>query len=224
VANELEERNRRFLDFDLDGGHPALDFTNTVDWRGTEREHDWLDDPLDLVAFGQRAELLREVEAGELACSVTDNPVQATRLLSTARRLREALFGLFNALRRKEQPRPEDLRLFNRHLRRALSRHTVLAPGAEANGAYRLSFSSEGDPLERFLFLLLRKAADLLTTVDPRRLKICSTPECGWLFLDTSKNGSRRWCDMASCGNRSKAQRYPRQARVLTSCSIEIRF
>lgn len=208
MSGELEERLRRFQGFDLDGGHPALDFTNTVDWRGTEREHDWLGDPLDLPAWGRRAGLLTGEEAVELARSTAENPARAARTLSAARRLREALFRLFKALLQNERPRPEDLRLFNDHLRRALSPHAVLAPDPEASGAYRLGFSSAGDPQQRFLFRLLRQAADLLTTADVRRLKVCSTPECGWLFLDTTKNGSRRWCDMASCGNRAKAQRF----------------
>jgi predicted RNA-binding Zn ribbon-like protein len=215
----LEERVRRFQRFDLDGGHPVLDFTNTVDWRGTEREHEWLADPLDLPAWGQRAGLLSPEEAGELARSAIENPARAARTLSSARRLREVLFRLLKALLQMEQPRPEDLRLFNGQLRRALSRQSVQAPDPERHGAYRLGFLDEGDPLQRFLFRLLRQAADLLTTADAHRLKVCSTPECGWLFLDTTKNASRRWCDMASCGNRAKAQRFYRKKRLSESAA-----
>jgi predicted RNA-binding Zn ribbon-like protein len=217
MTEELEERVRRFQRFDLDGGHPALDFTNTVDWRGTERENDWLTDPLDLAAWGLRVGLLNHEEAQELAQSAVQNPGRAARTLSSARRLREALFRLFKALLQKEQPRPEDLRLFNGQLRRALSRQTVQAPDPETHGAYLLGFSDEGDPLQRFLFRLLGQAADLLTTADVHRLKVCSTPECGWLFLDTTKNASRRWCDMASCGNRAKAQRFYRKKKLSAS-------
>jgi predicted RNA-binding Zn ribbon-like protein len=208
MGQRLEERIRRFQHFDLDGGHPALDFTNTVDWRGTERAHDWLVEPLDLAAWGQRVGLLADEQAEEFARAAAEHPERAVRTLATARRLREALFRLFDALRQKRQPQPEDLRLFNDHLRRALAPHRILAPASDAPGAYRLGFSGDGDPLKRFLSLLLGQAADLLTTADPNRLKICSTPDCGWLFLDTTKNASRRWCDMASCGNRAKAQRF----------------
>jgi predicted RNA-binding Zn ribbon-like protein len=215
----LEERVRRFQRFDLDGGHPALDFTNTVDWRGTEREYEWLANPLDLAAWGLRVGLLSHEEAGELAQSAVQNPAQAARALSSARRLREALFRLFKALLEREEPRPEDLRLFNGQLRRALSRQSMQAPDSETHGAYRLGFLDKGDPLQRFLFRLLRQAAELLTTADAHRLKVCSTPECGWLFLDTTKNASRRWCDMASCGNRAKAQRFYRKKRLSESAA-----
>ena len=215
----LEERVRRFQRFDLDGGHPALDFTNTVDWRGTEREYEWLANPLDLAAWGLRVGLLSHEEAGELARSAVQNPAQAARALSSARRLREALFRLFKALLEREEPQPEDLRLFNGQLRRALSRQSMQAPDSETHRAYRLGFLDEGDPLQRFLFRLLRQAAELLTTADAHRLKVCSTPECGWLFLDTTKNASRRWCDMASCGNRAKAQRFYRKKRLSESAA-----
>jgi predicted RNA-binding Zn ribbon-like protein len=215
----LEERIRRFQRFDLDGGHPALDFTNTVDWRGTEREYEWLANPLDLAAWGLRVGLLSHEEAGELAQSALEHPAQAARALSSARRLREALFRLFKALLEREEPRPEDLRLFNAQLRRALSRQSMQAPDSETHRAYRLDFLDEGDPLQRFLFRLLRQAAELLTTADAHRLKVCSTPECGWLFLDTTKNASRRWCDMASCGNRAKAQRFYRKKRLSESAA-----
>ncbi len=210
----LEERVRRFQRFDLDGGHPVLDFTNTVDWRGTEREHEWLAYPLDLAAWGLRVGLLTQGQAEELARSAAQNPAQAARALSSARRLREALFRLFQALTRKERPRPEDLRLFNGLLRRALRGQTVLAPDPETHGAYRLDFLDEKDPLQRFLFRLLRQAAELLTTADVHRLKVCSSPDCGWLFLDTTKNASRRWCDMAACGNRAKARRFYRKKKL----------
>jgi predicted RNA-binding Zn ribbon-like protein len=208
MGHTLAERIHRFKGFDLDGGHPALDFTNTVDWRGTEREHDWLAEPLDLAAWGHRLGLLRDGEAEEFARAASEHPERAARTLSTARRLRETLFRLFGAIRLGQQPAPEDLQTFNQYLRRALAQRSILAPSTEAHGAYRLSFAGAGDPLESFLSLLLRQASDLLTTVDPHRLKVCGTPDCGWLFLDTTKNASRRWCDMASCGNRAKAQRF----------------
>jgi predicted RNA-binding Zn ribbon-like protein len=219
MRDDLEERVRRFQGFDLDGGHPALDFTNTVDWRGTEREHDWLAQPLDLAAWALRAGLLDREEAGEMARSAMEDPARAVRALSAARRLREALFRLFQALLERQRPRPEDLRLFNGLLRRALGRQTLQAPDPETHGPYLLGFSDEGDPLQRFLFRLLRQAADLLTTADVHRLKVCSTPECGWLFLDTTKNASRRWCDMASCGNRAKAQRFYRKKKLSAAAS-----
>jgi predicted RNA-binding Zn ribbon-like protein len=214
--DELAERSRRFEGFDLDGGHPALDFTNTVDWRGTAREHDWLGEPEDLAAWAHRTGLLEQEEAAELYQYIGEHPEAATRFLTTVKRLREILFRLFRALQLGESPLPEDLRLFNDLLRRALSPRTLLAPASEAHGLYRLAFAGGEDPPERFLNKLLRQAADLLSTADPHRLKVCSTPDCGWLFIDSTKNSSRRWCDMASCGNRAKAKRFYSRKKAAT--------
>jgi predicted RNA-binding Zn ribbon-like protein len=62
--------------------------------------------------------------------------------------------------------------------------------------------------LDWILNPLIRSAADLLVSDELKRVKRCGDPACGWLFLDTSRNKSRRWCDMSDCGNRAKASRF----------------
>jgi len=212
VEKELEKRFARFESFDLDGGHPVLDFTNTVDWRATPREHDWLEDYFDLLAWCHRTGFLPDQLLVTMACEAELHPNQAASALKLARALREAIFELLRASVEGRAPRLQALELFNRHLRRAMSQVT-LNPGTSQGDAFRLELAPGADPLEGVLFRILRQAADLLTSFDPARLKICGNPECGWLFLDTTRNGSRRWCDMAACGNRAKARRFYRKKR-----------
>ncbi|RIL10843.1 MAG: hypothetical protein DCC75_03515 [Proteobacteria bacterium] len=80
-------------------------------------------------------------------------------------------------------------------------------------GGFALEFSGgENDPLLP-LHLILQDCEELLTSDDLSRLRICAAEECGWLFLDRSKNGTRRWCDMADCGNLDKQRRHYRKKR-----------
>ncbi len=207
LAEKLRKRFAKFEHFDLDGGHPVLDFTNTVDWRGTGRDHDWLGDFTDLLAWSHRTGYLPDTALAELASHAAEHPQSAAAALDQAREMREALFGLLRAAASGGPPARDDLEAFNRHLRRALSR-AVLRRGSAPGGRYALELERGENPLEDIPLRLARQAADLLTSLDPARLKICGNPECGWLFLDTSRNASRRWCDMAGCGNRAKAKRF----------------
>jgi predicted RNA-binding Zn ribbon-like protein len=64
------------------------------------------------------------------------------------------------------------------------------------------------------LMPLANAAADLLVRADRTRLKRCRSESCDTYFLDTSRNCTRTWCDMGSCGNRAKAARYYRRTRA----------
>ncbi|OHD19965.1 MAG: hypothetical protein A2064_13560 [Spirochaetes bacterium GWB1_66_5] len=203
----MRERYARFERFDLDGGHPVLDFTNTVDWRGTGRDHDWLGDFADLLAWCHRTAFLSEPAIAGLAQRAAAHPRLAAAALEQARELREAAAALLRAAMESRSPAPEPLELFNRHLGKALS-HAALQPGSGPDRNYRLELVPVDNLLEDIAQRLARQAADLLTAFDPARLKICGNPGCGWMFLDGTRNASRRWCDMAGCGNRAKAKRF----------------
>ncbi|MBN1859137.1 CGNR zinc finger domain-containing protein [Candidatus Bipolaricaulota bacterium] len=72
---------------------------------------------------------------------------------------------------------------------------------------FQWGWSDAEDQLEWPVWILARSAADLLTSDERDRVRRCAGPDCGWLFVDISRNHSRRWCDMADCGNRAKARR-----------------
>ncbi len=84
-----------------------------------------------------------------------------------------------------------------------------------------LDLEHDGKPLEHIGLQLAQQAADLLTSLDSARLKICSNPRCGWFFLDTTRNASRRWCDMAACGNRAKARRHYSKKKLAEETQLE---
>ena len=210
MKKELQERYIKFERFDLDGGHPVLDFTNTTDTvelRGTGKDDDYLGDYLDLLAWCHRTGYLPEAAIDELAQHAARHPKEAAAALEKARELREAVFGLLHAWLQGRPPPSEQLAVFNRHLRQALAR-AFLRGGSTPGQDYALELERSEKPLEDIALRLTQQAAELLTGLDTARLKICSNPKCGWLFLDTTRNASRRWCDMAACGNRAKAKRF----------------
>jgi predicted RNA-binding Zn ribbon-like protein len=207
VEKELGERFGKFEGFDLDGGHAVLDFTNTVDWRGTGRDHDWLGDFADLLAWSHRTGFLADPVIERLARRAAAHPGEAAAALEGARELREAVFGLLRAALDGRPASAVHLRKFNGYLGRAMGR-TVLRTSSASGTTYTLELMAGGNPLENITLRLAKRAADLLAGLDRARLKFCGNPECGWLFLDTTRNGSRRWCDMAACGNRAKAKRF----------------
>jgi predicted RNA-binding Zn ribbon-like protein len=216
LEKQLQERYARFERFDLDGGHPVLDFTNTtntVEQRGSGQDDEYLGDYLDLLAWCHRTGFLPEAAIAELAQYAARHPKEAAAALEKARELREAVFGLLHAWLQGRPPPPEQLAIFNRHLRQALAR-AFLKEGSAPGRRYALDLERGQKPLEEIRLRLTQQAADLLTGLDSARLKICGNPTCGWLFLDTTRNGSRRWCDMAGCGNRAKAKRFYRRRKA----------
>jgi predicted RNA-binding Zn ribbon-like protein len=103
----------------------------------------------------------------------------------------------------------DDLREFNTYLGKALS-HLELRP--DRNG-FRLAWPGDHLQLDFVLWPIIRSASDLLSSEELDSIRECDADTCRWLFVDRSKNHSRRWCDMRICGNRIKAQKfYRRQA------------
>lgn len=203
--------------FKFVGGALCLDFINTVSGRlskpGTHG-HDYADmieverlvDFPALTRWGQAAAVLSPGEAGELNRTATASPAVAKSVLKRGRALREALYRVFKAAVEGWTPRAIDLAVVNRELAHA-RRHERLEPRSEGS---RLiwAWSTEGPALDRMLWPVVRSASDLLTSDRLGRVSQCGGEDCHWLFLDTSRNQSRRWCDMAECGNRAKVRRF----------------
>ena len=117
--------------------------------------------------------------------------------------MREAIFEVFAARARGAPPPAGALRTLNKELPTALARLRLVAGG----GGYRTEWEDK-DALDRMLWPVVRSVAELLTSDDLDRVRECAADNCAWLFLDRSKNRSRRWCDMAVCGNRAKVRRF----------------
>jgi predicted RNA-binding Zn ribbon-like protein len=129
----------------------------------------------------------------------------AARILARTRALREAIYEIFTGLARGRPPEPTDLAHLDREFHDAL-RSLHLTP---TRSGFMLTWPLDGEPpLALPLWAAARSAADVLTSANPRRLKTCPASNCGWIFVDTTRSGTRRWCDMQVCGSRAKARSY----------------
>ena len=197
----------------LRGGWLCLDFANTVDPRAGDENRDYVASYDDLVAWSRDAGALTAEEARRLETEGARHPAQAAATLRRAVELREAIYRIFSATSRGDAPAGPDLELLNRELARAMSRARI-APAGQAPG-WRWEWSGSETELDLPLFRVARSAAELLTSDVLGRARECSSTDCGWLFLDASKNRSRRWCTMEACGNRAKARRLYQRRRSL---------
>lgn len=188
----------------LVGGWLCLDFANTLAWRGGVDPHEWLSDYDDLVSWGRHVGILGEEEAQTLLREGRINSGHAQDVYGRAIQLREAISRIFSAIALHSQINDEELSTLNREIHEAMTRLRI-KPTVDG---YTLAFDIGDDALDRMLWPIARSAMDLLISNKIDRIKRCSSEECGWLFLDMSRNRSRKWCDMSDCGNRSKARRY----------------
>lgn len=195
-------------EFDLDTGIVALDFANTLEGRYDPQQDEHLREYRDLLDFSLQSGTLDEPTAGQLTVAAHSSPEIADRQLHQARELRETIFRVFSSLAAEHEPDAADLNALNAFHQRAMSQARVI----NADDGFDWAWEDE-EALDRPLWPLAKSAVDLLLTGDRRRLRECAADDCGWLFYDTSRNQSRRWCSMQSCGNRAKVQQFRERKR-----------
>jgi predicted RNA-binding Zn ribbon-like protein len=185
---------KRATQLRLVGGDPALDLANTLE--GSD-----LPDSLDeLAAWAARAGMIDDATAERLKVIGRDEPAGAARALAEARALRTAVDAVFRAVATGHEPAAEPLAQLVARGADAIARGRLIARGRG------FDYTWSGDDLERPLWPLAVAAVDLLRAGPLDRLKVCDV--CPWLFIDTSRNRSRRWCSMSECGGRLKMKRY----------------
>jgi predicted RNA-binding Zn ribbon-like protein len=190
--------------FELIAGDASLNLVNTLDNRLRETGPDeLLTSYEDLLRFATQSELLTERQAKKLKRADASQAERA-QVLCRVKELREALAEVSYAqIEGKEIP-AASLTLLEEHFKQAGS-HRFLT-----SAQHQLAWRWRG--LSREIaapwWLLAQAAADLLLSDRAAQLRICASDTCRWLFLDTSKNHTRRWCDMRVCGNRMKARRF----------------
>jgi len=190
------------------GGARSADFANTLDWRLRKEPVELLRTYEDLLRWGRSSEILTPAEAGELKAWGEAHPAAARRTLSHAVQVREAIAEVFLAVIREVPVPQESLARLDAACRAAGAARALRPEGTGAAWGWKEDRPSP----ERVTWAASLDAARILTSPDRRRLRQCGDFECGWLFLDTSKNRSRRWCSMKGCGNRNKARSYYRRA------------
>jgi predicted RNA-binding Zn ribbon-like protein len=197
--------------FELIGGHPALDLVNTLNDRfGAQGPHELLQSYADLLWFARQSQLLSAQQAGLLIGAVQEGA--AAWVLQSARELREALAAALYGAVEGRAPAAALIRSLEQHFL-AAGRHRQLqwlplsTPAAEPWGANWVWGRFESD-VEFPVWARARAASDLVTSPALGQVRTCGRETCRRLFLDTSKNHTRRWCAMNTCGNRMKARRF----------------
>jgi predicted RNA-binding Zn ribbon-like protein len=192
---------------DLIAGHPALDFTNTVGWHagpdGIERFHAYAD----LLDWARDAKVLRPAQLARLRRRAAAAPESARASLAQAITTRELIYRIFTDVARGRRPARADLAALHA-ARVAALRHAE--PGW--TDGLELTFIGSDDLLAPVWPLVLA-AVDLLRSPDLARVRQCANDPCGWLFVDRSKNHSRRWCSSGDCGNETRVRRFREKHR-----------
>ena len=197
--------------FDLDAGRVCLDLVNTH----SRRTGDHLASYADLIALAHQSALITPTDAKRLLRLAAQDPVQAQGVLTRAYRLRDALSRIFSAIAGRRAPASADLDVLNSDLAATMPQARVVPAAADGQQFTWGWVGGSGRVLDAPLWPIVRSAADLLTAPDDlARVRLCGAPLCAWLFLDTSKNRSRQWCSMQSCGNREKARRHYQRLRA----------
>lgn len=198
--------------FDLDAGALCLDFTNTLEWRNSDDPVEHLKSYADLLSWAEAAGVLSPETAQVLRRAAQKKPEEAVATHTYAIVLREAIYRLFASRSGEGLFDAGDLALLNQAIEEALSHLHVV----RADAGFGWDWARGANSFEQVWWPVARSAGDLLTSEMLNRVHQCADDRgCGYLFVDTSRNHSRRWCSMESCGNRAKAQRhYQRQQQA----------
>lgn len=202
---KMADQKRALDTLEIIGGALCLNFANTVNSR-LETEHDYLLTYPDLTGWAGRLTVFSGAQLAHLDAAADQDPRQANQVLREAVELRELLYRLFASTAHQTEPRREDLDAFVQWWGEAVA-HGQLSRGKDG---YTLEWSAAQD-LKAPLWPIVHSAGNLLLSSELAQVKEC--PGCGWLFLDTSKNRSRRWCSMNTCGVSDKMRRYYRKSQ-----------
>lgn len=207
----MDETGTKAGTLKLLGGRPSLDFANTADWHASDQPVEFLTSYADLVAWSQHVGILTDDQAQRLFKEAARRPADATIALRQAIALREAIYRIFSAISHGRLPQAADLATLNAELSRAMAQSRIVST---AEGFTWDWIDAEG-ALDQMLWPVVHDAAALLTSKELDRVRECADGRCGWLFLDTSRNRSRRWCSMEDCGNRAKSRRHYERKRAV---------
>lgn len=195
--------------FTLLGGALCLDFVNTKPWSDSEKPYDFFGDYGALLEWGLQLGLMTSPQAEQRFELAAQQPQQALAVLEQTRLVRETIYRLFSSVSNGQEVPAADLGRFNQAWSAALA-HLQVVPTQET---FLWEWTGTDEALDSLLWPVLHSAAELLISDKQNRIRDCEG--CGWLFLDTTKGGRRRWCDMRLCGNRAKARRHYARGKAI---------
>lgn len=195
------------------GGRLCLDFINSVGGRLQQKvkglmvfsiREERLGGYEELVGWSREAGSLKEADAKRLILLGNQLPREAKSTFGRAMALRESLFRIFNhAIWGWEPPEP-DIKALNHECALARGRQSLIY----SDSKFTWELEADNEAIDCMIWPIALSAAELLSSEELSRVRQCPGADCGWLFLDTSKNHSRQWCDMKDCGNLAKVRRY----------------
>jgi predicted RNA-binding Zn ribbon-like protein len=194
-------------------GSICLNFTNTVGGRVWHDENNLLDykiltDKLesfeDLIDWGKEIGFLNEASVKKINLFASQNEKAVKKIFQRAVALRESIYKIFISLTENKEPSHEDIDLLNSECAAAREKQKLYYD----SNKFKWNFELQDTEQESIIWYVSLSAVELLVSEQLKRVKQCPGDNCGWLFLDSSKNGSRQWCDMKDCGNVAKVRRY----------------
>lgn len=184
-------------------GEFSLDFINSkvMDTR-TMPFIDLFSDYEYIVLWFRHLQLLNDEEVERYCQLAKQDPINAQKAYEKITTLRDANYRIFTAIAHNQKPASGDLDILNQNLGEAMSNRKVISTPE----GIKWVWNKGDDSLDWMAWPVAHSAAQILTSDQVQRVRECSG--CYWMFMDTSRNGMRRWCDMKTCGNRAKAHRH----------------
>lgn len=200
--------NHRFAPRDFIAGDPALDFVNTVAGRD-QAPRDRLDSYARLLEWSAETDLLPGKVLRTLARKALTEPAAAAKALTRAKALREAMFAVVTAVIAESAPPKGALALLREHWIAGTRAYELRFRG----GRVTLELGGDAADLDLIASIAAYRLVENVLSLPVERLRLCAGPDCAWLFIDRSKAGRRRWCDMSVCGNKAKSRRFNARER-----------
>ena len=192
-------------------GKLCLDFTNTVDWHASAKPEETLSAYGDLLRWAEGVRIVPPDIAKAFLAESEGKPALAKNALSKAVELREAIYRILSSKARGGEVMADDLSVLNTAIASSMSNARL----EKNDGGFGWNWTLSASRLDSILWPVAWSAAGLLTSEAIGRVGECDDEKgCGWLFFDTSRNRSRRWCDMRDCGNRAKSRRHYQKSHV----------
>jgi predicted RNA-binding Zn ribbon-like protein len=191
------------------GGKLCLDFINTLDWRGRKPPVEYLNNFSDVIRWAAYVKIITPEQEIKMNRQSTKNKDLSKKALKSSIELRELLHRLFSDIEQRKKIKKQLLLKLNIFLQKASTGLTIKHPKI----GFELAACVDPKNFMSLLYPIIWESVNLLTSNDRLRIKSCGDKTCGWVFLDTSKNKSRQWCDMKSCGNRAKARKFYKQKK-----------
>ena len=200
--------SHRFVPRDFIGGDAALDFINTVTGRD-QSPRDWLDSYPRLLEWAALVRLLPENILRALARKAKSESASAAAALARAKVFREALFALITGIVSGGAPPKAMLALLRERWIAGINAHELRFD----DGRVVAELCNDAADFDLIASMIAYRMVEHVLPLPKDRLRICQGPNCSWLFIDSSKAGRRRWCDMADCGNAAKSRRFYARSR-----------